>query len=656
MRRRLISLATVAFFALGAPAQSDPVIMTIDGEPVLKSEFEYIYNKNNSNNTLDRKSLDEYVELFINFKLKVTEAKAKGFQQRKSYKDELETYKTQLTAPYLIDKETEEEIFTEAYNRMKEDVEVSHILVKASRTDTAEAYKKIYQLYEQLRKGANFETLAKENSECPSSAKGGNLGYIAAFATVYPFETAAYNTKKGSLSAPVRTSFGYHILKVHNRRPTKGSIHVAHIFKRIENEGMTSAMKKKADSLNLLLQQGADFADIAKKYSDDFQSASRGGDMGWVESGRLPAEFEEAAFALKNNGDVSGVIKTSFGYHIIKRLDWKNLDSYANLREEIKAKVQRDERASRLNNSYVEKLKKKYGFRPVDGALNPFYQIADLKNEDEINAAYLRLDAPLYMLNGTHYSQKDFIEYFKSEKAKFDKAQADKNASAEKKGRAPVDTEVSGKSFVDKTFAQYSRRIVIAEEQALLEKENPEYRNLLREYSDGLLLFEVSNEEVWNKASVDLAGLEKFFERNRENYKWESPRFRGKILYCSDKKVLADAQKFMKKAHKDSVDIQLRRKFNTKEKVQIKIENGLYAQGSNKAVDAYIFKKGTYTDDNFPSVACTGSTAPAPESYNDVKGPVTADYQNYLEEEWIKSLRNKYKVVVNRDVLKTIKN
>ncbi len=655
MRQKFAPLLGLLFFTFGLPAQNDPTIMVINEEPVSKSEFEYIYNKNNSNNTLDKKNLDEYVNLFVNFKLKVAEAKSKGIQHRKSYTEELETYRSQLAAPYMTDKETEEEIIKEAYERMKEDVDASHILIKCSRNDTVGAYTKIYQLYSQLQKGADFETLAKENSQCPSSSKGGHLGYITAFMTVYPFETAAYNTPVGSFSAPTRTSFGYHIIKVNDRRPTKGTVRIGHIYKRVENESQSDLMKQKADSIHLLLQQGANFGEVAKKYSDDLQSASRGGDMGWIESGRLPVEFENAAFALKKNGEISSVVKTPFGYHIIKLLDKKGLDSYANLHDEIKAKMLRDERASRLNDSYIEKLKQKYGFRLVSGRLEPFYQIMDMTYEPEIRLIYRRMDAPLYTLNSNYYPQESFITYFKAEKEKLDKAKADKNSQSNKRSAGNIDTEISSKSFVDKTFAEYIKEIVVAEEEASLEKEHPEYRNLLKEYSDGLLLFEISNEEVWNKASIDQEGLEKFFEANKENYKWESPRFKGKVLLCSDKKVLAEAEKFIKNAPKDSVDIQLKRKFN-KDKVQIKIENGLYAAGSNKAVDAYIFKKGTYTDNDYPAVACIGDLITAPESYKDIRGPVTADYQNYLEEEWIKSLKNKYKVTINQEVLKTVKS
>jgi len=236
-----------------------------------------------------------------------------------------------------------------------------------------------------------------------------------------------------------------------------------------------------------------------------------------------------------------------------------------------------------------------------------------------------------------------------------DRAKLDQNSPANKRRGGTIDTEISGKDFVDQTFARYAKEVVIAAEQASLEKEHPEYRNLLREYSDGLLLFEISQEEVWNKASTDVNGLEKYFNGNKEKYNWESPRFRGKILRCTDKKILAEAQKMMKKAPKDSVDIQLRRKFN-KDKVQIQIENGLFAPGASKAVDAHIFKTGTYTNNAFPAVACIGELVSAPESYRDIRGPVTADYQNYLEKEWIKYLRNKYEVSIDQAVLKTVKS
>ncbi len=651
MKPKFASLLGVLCFTMGLSAQSDPTIMTINKKPILKSEFEYIYNKNNANNSLDKKNIEEYVDLFVNFKLKVEEAKAKGIQERKSYIEEFEMYRNQLAAPYMTDKETEEAILKEAYARMKEDIDAGHILIKATYTDTVQAYEKINQLYERLKKGENFETLAIENSECPSSTKGGRLGYITAFMTVYPFETAAYNTPVGTFSTPVRTSFGYHIVKVYDRRPSKGTVRVGHIYKRVDSDAQAELIKQKADSVFRLLQNGADFGEIAKKFSDDTQSADRGGDMGWVETGRFPVDFENAAFALKNIGDLSGVIQTPYGFHILKLLEKKGLDSYENIHDELKAKVLRDERASRLNDSYIEKLKRKHGLKLAKNGLTPFYEVMELTDKQKISKAYARMESPLYTLNGAARSQKEFVEYFKAEKEKLDKAKQDKNNPA---GRR-IDTEISGKDFVDKVFAQYAKEAVIAMEQVSLEKQYPEYRNLLREYSDGLLLFEISNEEVWNKASVDVEGLEKFFEANKENYKWENPRFKGKILYAADQKILAEAREMMKNAPKDSVDIRLKRKFNA-EKVQLRIENGLFAPGANKAVDAEIFKKGTYTNEAFPAVAVFGDLVFAPESYKDVRGPVTADYQNYLEEEWIKNLREKYKVVVNEKVLKTVKS
>jgi peptidyl-prolyl cis-trans isomerase SurA len=649
MRQKLTLFLGLSLFMLRIHAQHDPIILTINGEPVTKSEFEYIYNKNNGTNTLEKRNLDEYVDLFINFKLKVAEAKNQGYHHNKAYIDELEMYKKQLAAPYMTDKENEESLIEEAYSRMKEDVDVSHILIKTSKKDTLAASEKIWEIYNRLKKGEDFGKLAQEYSECNSSASGGHLGYLTAFMTVYPFETMAYNTPVGEISKPFLSSFGYHIVKVHDRRKNRGSVRVAHIFKKTSPANQ-AIIKQQIDSVYQTLKNGSSFAEAAKHFSDDMQSGSRGGDIGWVNTGYYPAIFENAAFALQHKDELSPVIEAPYGYHIIKLLDKKELASYDELHDDIKNKVMKDERSSRLDNEYIEKLKDKHNFKANNQALLPFYQIMQTQNESEIRLLYARMDAPLYSLKGITYPQSSFIEYFEKEKLNLDNAKKAGNK------RSSIDPNIPAKDFVDQVFAQYAKELVINEEEALLEKEYPEYRNLLKEYSDGLLLFEISNEEVWNKASTDIQGLEKFFNANRENYTWSIPRFRGKIVYCTDKEILAEAEKLIKNLHPDSIDVALRKKFNADKNIRIKIENGLYAQGANKAVDAFIFKTGSYQDDKFPTVSCIGELVNAPQSYKDIRGPVTADYQNYLEEKWIDSLRKKYNVVINHEVLKTVKS
>jgi peptidyl-prolyl cis-trans isomerase SurA len=648
MRQKLILILGLSFFVLNTHSQPDPVIMTINGEPIKKSEFEYIYNKNNGANVLEKKDLNEYVDLFINFKLKVAEAKNQGYHTQKSYIDELEMYKTQLSAPYMTDKENEELLIKEAYDRMKEDVDVSHILIKANWTDTVAAYNKIWNIYEKLEKGEDFQRLAMEYSECNSASSGGHLGYITSFMTVYPFETMAFTTPTGKFSKPFSSSFGYHIVKVHDRRKNRGSIRVAHILRRATDDNRT-VVKSQMDSLHRVIKNGASFSEIAKEFSEDMQSKSRGGELGWVNTGRYPVIFEDAAFALQNQDEISPVIETPYGYHIIKLLEKKNLSAYEDLHDEIKNKIMRDERSARLDNAYIEKLKEKHDFQAIPEALLPFYEIMQSQNENLISEIYSRMEDPLYILKGNVYPQSNFIEYFHEEKVKLYNAQkaGNKNSS--------INTNLSPKEFVDQTFSQFAKKIVLNEEEKELEMMYPEYRNLLKEYSDGLLLFEISNNEIWNKASTDLKGLETFFEKNKENYTWDTPRFRGKIIYCSDINILKEVEKTIADCHPDSIDIQLRKNFNM-DKTQVKIENGLYTPGANKAVDTYIFKTGNYADEKFPVASCIGEMVDAPQSYKDIRGPVTADYQNYLEEKWINELRKKYVVKIDEKVLKTVKS
>ena len=309
----------------------DPVLMQINDKPVYKSEFEYIYNKNNSNNSLDKKTLEEYVELFINFKLKVEEAKTQGLDTTRAFVNELNGYRNQLTRPHLTDSKVEESVIREADERLKEDVEVSHILVRiapeATPADTLKAWKKINEIAERVKK-EDFATVAKESSEDQSvTDNAGYIGWITGFRTVFPFENKAYATPVGTISAPVRTSFGYHIIKVHNRRFSRGEILVSHIMRFTSQGDEAGNAKAKAaiDSLYQLVKSGADFGAIAETNSEDRGSAARKGELPWFGVGRMVQEFEQAAFALTEKGQISAPVQSPYGWHIIKLLDQKGL-------------------------------------------------------------------------------------------------------------------------------------------------------------------------------------------------------------------------------------------------------------------------------------------------------------------------------------------
>jgi peptidyl-prolyl cis-trans isomerase SurA len=645
MKRSVLSL--IAFLALTTSffAQStDPVLMTINGKPVLKSEFEYIYNKNNTNNSLDKKTLEEYVDLFVNFKLKVEEAKSQGIDTTASFVNELSGYRSQLTKPYLTDTKVDDDLLREAYDRSKEDIDVSHILIRvapnATPADTLKAWNGINAIYKRLQK-EDFAKLAKENSEDQSAKENeGHIGWISAFRTVYPFETTAYNTPVGTFSKPIRTAFGYHIVKVLGRRNSLGEVLVSHImiFTSKGDDAANAKAKASIDSIYQRVLAGDDFGTLAKNHSQDKGSSVKNGELPWFGSGRMVPEFETAAFALKNVGDYSQPIQSAYGWHIIKLIEKKGLAPYDELKAELERKVKRDERANRGQQVFLAKLRTDYGYKQNTASVLEFLKLLTNRNlNDSIFKVDIdKLNKPLFSFASKEYSQADFAKYLK------------KNSNTEK----TIPSEI-----INDKLTAYVDGELLAYEDKQLEKKYDDFRFLMQEYHDGILLFEVSNKEVWDKASKDTEGLDKYFKAHKEDYTWEKPHYKGRVISCKDKETFKSAQSIVKKSATDSIDKYLRLRLN--DSIQyVKIDKGLFVQGENKAVDKYIFK----TKDKFvpatdyPFVFVTGKMLKkTPEDYTDVRGLVTADYQEFLEKEWIAALRAKYTVTVDQNILKTVK-
>lgn len=645
MKSPVITL--LAFLALSGSllAQAaDPILMTINGKPVLKSEFEYIYNKNNTNNSLDKKTLEEYVDLFVNFKLKVEEAKKQGIDTTASFINELSGYRSQLTKPYLTDSKVDEALLQEAYNRSKEDVEVSHILIRvpqnAAPADTLKAWKEINSIWKRLQK-EEFAKVAKEVSQDQSAEQnGGYIGWISAFRTVYPFETTAYNTPVGTYSKPIRTAFGYHVVKVQGRRNSMGEILVSHImiFTSQGDEAANKKAKATIDSIYQRIKAGDDFGTLAQKHSQDKGSSVKNGELPWFGTGRMVPEFETAAFALKNTGDISEPIQSAYGWHIIKLLDKKGLAPYDEIKADLERKVKRDERANKGQQAFVASLRKDYNYQVNASNLQEFVKLLGTKtlNDSIFQLEIAKLNKPLFSFAGKTYSQADFAKYLK------------KNNASEK---------TIASDIIDDKITNFSDAELLAYEDSQLENKHDDFRFLMQEYHDGILLFEVSNREVWDKASKDTEGLAKYFNENKADYTWEKPHFKGRVISCKDKETFKAAKSIVQKSHNDSIDKYLRTRLN--DSIQyVKIDKGLYVQGENKAVDKFIFKTKEKFDagKDYPFVFVTGKMLKnKPEDYTDVRGLVTADYQEYLEQEWIKALRAKYTVSVDQNVLKTVK-
>ena len=644
MKPSVITLVAILVFSGCLFAQgSDPVLMIVNNKPVLKSEFEYIYNKNNTNNSLDKKTLDEYVDLFVNFKLKVEEAKSKGIDTTRAFISELAGYRSQLTKPYLTDSKVEEAVLIEAYNHLKEDVDVSHILIQipqnAAPADTLKAWNSIQTILKRVQK-EDFAKVAKEVSEDPTAAKNsGHLGFISAFRTVYPFELMAYSTPVGSLSTVVRSAFGYHIIKVHGRRSSLGEVTVAHIMLFTSKDAAKNkVVKLTADSLYKRVLAGDDFGALATKYSQDKSSSIRDGELPAFTTGRMVPEFEAAAFALKNIGDVSAPIQTAYGWHIIKLLNKKGIDSFESMKEDLERKVKRDERATLGQQALLRRLRVDYDYKENRANVQEFKKLVskvDL-NDSTFKAEASKLNKPLFSFADKNYSQADFAKYLKNNK------ESQKNTASE---------------LIDEKLDAFIDAELLAYEDSQLEKEHPEFRYLMNEYHDGILLFEISNNEVWEKASKDTEGLKKYFNEHKADYTWKEPHYKGSIISCKNNVTFKVAKSIVRKSDRDSIEKYLRIRLN--DSIQyVKVEKGLFVKGENKVVDKEVFKSKEkfVSSKDYPFVFVTGKMIKkTPEDYTDVRGLVTADYQEYLEKEWIKTLRAKYKVIVDQNILKTVK-
>jgi len=629
----------------------DPVLMTVGGDPVTKGEFESIYRKNNQKETKsDRKALEEYLELFTNFKLKVKAAKDAGKDTVKAFQNELKGYRKQLAQPYLTDKDVNDRLINEAYERMKKDVRASHILIKLgsdpSPKDTLVAFNKIMGLRNRVLKGEDFGVLASANSDDPSAKQNaGDLGYFTSMMMVYPFENAAYNTAVGQISMPVRTKFGYHILKVVDTRDAQGQVHVAHIMVKVPENAKDSAVaiaRKKIEEIADKVKKGEDFASLASNFSDDRTSGKNGGQLPWFGTGKMVPDFEKAAFDLKKDGEVSQIIQTQYGFHIIKRLERKGVQAFDEVKAELKQKVSKDSRSQVSRNSVISKIKAENNFKEDPKALIELISKVDTSyyNGKWKAESASGLTKPLFNLGNVSYTQQDLAKFISENQSKQSK-------------------ESSLDGLVRKAYDAWKDDKIIAFEDAKLETKYQDFRLLMQEYRDGILLFEITDENVWSKALKDSAGLASFYENNKSNYMW-ADRLDAVIYKAKDAKIAKDSRKLVEKKIKKGSSIEdITKKINESSQLNLQVEEGVFSKGDNETIDKITWIEGVSpdiinTDGSVTFVEVRKKMAPAPKSISEARGLITADYQTYLEKEWIDQLKKKYAVTVNKAVFDTI--
>ncbi len=641
---KYIALLLLSVLTFQAWSQDDKVVMTINGEDITKNEFLQVYLKNNNDPKYDKESLDEYLELYKKFKLKVAEAEALGYDTIPALVRELQGYKEQLARPYLVDSSKNKELVKEAYDRMKMEVKASHILVKlpsgASPADTLKAYNKIMDIKKKVDDGQNFEKVARANSQDPSAKlNNGDLGYFTAFQMVYPFETAAYTTKEGEVSNPVRTKYGYHLIKVADKRKARGTIMAAHIMvtapKDSDEQDLKNA-KMKIEEIHQKLAAGESFEKLAKLYSDDQGSKNKGGRLPAFGSGtnqRMVPEFEDAAFNLTADETYSEPFQTDYGFHIVKRISYESLSSFDEMKSELQNKVNRGARGQQTQKSFIQKLKAMNKFKDKgDKRLDWFYANVDSSIfKGKWEAPELDKNKWMFSYHGEKYDMQSFLNYI----------------SNNQRSR-PNSIEL----FVNDKYKAWQNEQIIEDEKSRLVDKYPAYKALLQEYHDGVLLYEIMKDKVWDKAIEDTTGLQEFFKKNKDEYMWPN-RVQAEI-YSSDKREMLDTALAMSKI--DTLTMKsILNAVNKKSQLNLKGEQGKFIQENVAFMKGLKLQEGANDIFEFEGkhylIIVEKFLTREQKTLAEARGAVIQSYQEHLEKEWLKELRQKHEINVNKDVL-----
>ncbi len=617
-KKSLILILFLSFSTLFSQNEDD-VLFTIDESPVYASEFMRVYYKNLSIvQDEDQKDIKNYLELFINYKLKIKQARDYGMDTIPNYIKELSTYKQQLIEPYMKDQSVVDELVKEAYNRSLTQVKASHILIRnnvKNPSDTVSIYNKALEARTKIMNGADFETIAKQYSEDQSvNRNSGNLGYFSVFDMVYPFENAAFNTNIGEVSMPFRSKFGYHILKVFDKRKTKGEIEAAHIMLKNETENSES----KINDIYKKLIDGEDFEHLAKTQSEDTYSAKKNGSLGRFGSGRMIKEFEDVAFSLKNVGDISKPFKTKFGWHIIKLNKKFPIKSFNEVESELNQKIKRGDRSKIIKSSIVNKLRKQYD-------INIYGKIIDEFKKADWSANFASIPNEIMKINSDKIVKDDLSKFLRN------------------------------RVLTDDLFAQFEEKMILEYYKNHLQDTNKEYAHTLQEYEDGLLLFEILQSKIWDK-SKDSLGVQNYYNTHKHEFVLPE-RIEGDIVSANDKRTAKIIQKYLKNGYEQD---SIKSLINTDDKINAIFKSGVFTKDDSLISSKYKFKKGVskiYNVDGKYIIIDVQSILPnEQQNLDDIKGKVINNYQEVLEKEWIEELRSSYTVKKNKSAIDKILN
>jgi peptidyl-prolyl cis-trans isomerase SurA len=621
----------------------DDKLLTIGGKPVDKNELIYLISKGNSTEDaskgMSREEFEENLSLFVNYKLKVREAEELGLDKSVEFTREFASFQENLKAPFLIKNSLEEGELRKAYSRMQEVVRASHILFQfppnASRDDSLIVLKMALKVKGEIEQNGDINALAEQYSDDPSAKiNKGDLGYFTSLQMVQPFEDAAYNIQTGKVSDPVLTNFGYHLIQVKDRQPNPGQVRISHILVRIDENSSTGedlARRKIADIYTEIQKENTVWEDIVKTYSEDPASSKNGGILPWFSVGSMIPEFEIAAFSLTEIDEVSPPVRTQYGYHILRLEDKKPLESFESMEENIRSRILRDSRSTMIQSQVMAIQKARYAFdeneiaiEALSASMNSLSGSAFIPALENANEA----SQTLFTLKGKTYTSQDLANFVREEEI----------------------IPRSNNGIFDAWYEQFTASKLNQAEEADLLANNTEYQMLLKEYRDGILLFSLMNEEVWQKGILDSLGQVSFYTKNIKNYQWKS-RVNAFVVKVLDPAQLDWARSELKgKTLNEELVSKFEIDYKTNKPLAYQTELGLVEYTTHPVLSK--------ADLNLPyqeiesegiiNVVLLGEKFPAgPKEFEETRGLVIRDYQDFLDNSLLEKVKRKYPVVIN---------
>lgn len=647
---KLITYAIILSLTTNSNAQFNNILLKVNDREVSVDEFKWLYLKNNGGE--QHTGLEDYIDLYTRLRLKVEAAEEAGIQTRASFKSELAGYRKQLAKNYLTDQNVKERLLDRAYERYKTEIYALHILIKcpadASTQDTLRAYNKALNIRQRIKLGEPFESVAKGASDDPAvNINGGNLGYFTVFQTPLAFENAVYELMPGELSEPVRTADGFHIIKVQDKRQNQGRIKVTHIMKATppgSTETTRSRAKHEIDSLYQLIQKGADFSLLAKNSSDDIMTAQNGGELPWFGCGEMIHKFSVAAFQLLRDNDISEPVKTVYGWHIIKRIDKEPFPRYEDAKKYLESRLSNSYLMSLSRKSFAEKLKKEYNYELNKNSLEWFYSLADsaFRYSGDYNIPGNIPDDILYSFASEKCRMPEFAVFIKQ------------NGS-----QAP---EYSSAIYINTLLDQKVYNHLIDYENSVLEEKYPEFRYLMNEFYDGILLFEISDSLIWKRSESDYNGIMQYYNTRKDEFieKAEVLARIYEIVSHAGRSKTRKIQRAIRKYHdsKDYYRLITDVAISGRDTL-VKITEGIWQKGTNPILDNIMWNTGLNQQKGNNGIIVVDILGVKKERYKDleeVHGKLLPGYKEYLEEEWVNELRKKYPVSFNRELMEKLKS